>query len=203
MVSFDVLYYKSKTKLTSAQHPARVHSCAAPRPPGWEESRVPPPGPLCVTAAPERPPRPLPSPARRETCRRPARGERKDTFGGMLLAGKIPERLSGKVLSAAVMRDASPGRLPFPGPRNGPPGSHRRPRAQAVSALPGRFCATAARRRWDAVISIHGRCIFFNATSLFQLVADSRIRFPMLFAFPVLWRIKIFVFIQSVPARVN
>lgn len=54
-----------------------------------------------------------------------------------------------------------------------------------------------------AVISIHGRCIFFNATSLFQLVADSRIRFLMLFAFPVLWRIKIFVFLQSVPGRLN
>lgn len=57
MVSFDVFYYKSKTKLTSAQHPARVHSCAAPGPPGGEESRVPPPSPLCVL-----PPRPLRSP---------------------------------------------------------------------------------------------------------------------------------------------
>lgn len=202
-MSFDVFYYKSKTKLTSAQHPARVHSCAAPRPPGREESRVPPPGPLCVLPPPERFPRARspPLPAGKPADTRPGRQGRR--FAGMLLARKIPERLSGKVLPAAVMRGASPGRLLPPSPRNGPPGSRRRPRAQAVSALPGRFCATAARRRWDAVISIHGRCIFFNATSLFQLVADSRIRFSMLFAFPVLWRIKIFVFIQSVPARVN
>lgn len=147
------------------------------------------------------PPPPLPCPPGNLPA--PGRGREERRLAGMLLAGKIPERLSGKVPSAAVMRAASPGRLRSPGPWIGPPGSRRRPRAQAVSALPGRFCAAVARRRWDAVISIHGRCIFFNATSLFQLVADSRICFSMLFAFPVLWRIKIFVFIQSVPARVN
>lgn len=203
MASFDVFYYKSKTKLTSAQHPARVHSCAAPRPPGREESRVPPPARSVCYRRPSASPAPAPLPCPRENLTAPARGRQERHLAGMLSARKIPERLSGKVLSAAGVRGASPGRLSSPGPRNGPPGSRRRPRAQAVSALPGRFCATVARRRWDAVISIHGRCIFFNATSLFQLVVDSRIRFPMLFAFPVLWRIKIFVFIQSVPGRVN
>lgn len=191
MVSFDVFYYRSKTKLTSAQLPSRVHSCAAPRPPGREESRVRRPA-RSVSPQPERVPCPPPNlPA-------PGRGREQRHLAGMLLAREIPERLSGKVLPAAVPRGASPGRLP-----DRPAGLRRRPGAQAVPALPGSFCATVARRRWDAVISIHGRCIFFNATSLFQLVADSRIRFPMLFAFPVLWRIKIFVFIQSVPGRVN
>lgn len=203
MLSFDVFYYKSKTKLTSAQHPARVHSSAPQHPRRGEE---PCPAAAYFPAARARPlPAPLlrsPSWARRESCRHqpPAgRGRRIRDVAGMLSARKIP----GRVLWAARCAVHFPGAHPSLCPRNGPRGSRRRPGAQAVPALPGSFCARAARRSWDAVISIHGRCIFFNATSLFRLVADSRIRFPMLFAFPVLWRIKIFVFLQSVLGRQN
>lgn len=163
-------------------------------------SLPPRPLPLCPPSPP------LPSPARRETCRHPGGGGRKGTFAGMLWGRKIPERLSGRVPPPGAGGEVHlpAGFLPFP-----PAPSAERPRrapgagTEAASALPGGFCARAARRRWDAVISIHGRCIFFNATSLFQLVADGRIRFPILFAFPVLWRIKIFVCLQSVSGRLN
>lgn len=160
MVSFDVFYYKWKTKLTSAQHPARVHSSATPTPAGREGSRVPPPGEParclfypCPSTSPSPAPAPLvrpplPSPARRQTCRHPAaggagageKGPCRDAFG-QKNSGAAP----GEGAAGSQMRGAAPGGLPRPCPRNGPPGSRRLPGAQAVSALPGRFCATVAR----------------------------------------------------------
>lgn len=112
MVSFDVLYYKSKTKLTSAQHPARVHSCAAPRPPGREESRSRRPARSVCYRRPSASPAPLPCPPGNLPA--PGWGREERHLAGMLLARKIPERFSGKVLSAAVMRGASPGKLSSP-----------------------------------------------------------------------------------------
>lgn len=126
----------------------------------------------------------------------PASCSRRD-LAGMLEAGRIPERLY-------LGEGAAGSEVPLLGgcPRNGLRGPAPGP------AAPGRGDAGAA---WPLLwggggtrlLVFKADVIFFNATSLLQLVADSRIRFPMLFAFPVLWRIKIFVFLQSVPRRSN
>lgn len=155
-----------------------------------------------LTSDRARPPRPLPLSPRLPCPALPAgkpagRAGRKGTLPGCFRPEKFRSGSRRGCCQQSDARCISPGAATL----TPPAGSRRRPGAEAVSTMPGRFCATVARRSETRLLVF--RCIFFNATSLFQLVAGRRIRFPMLFAFPILWRIKIFVFLQSVPGRLN
>lgn len=152
MLSFDVFYYKSKTKLTSAQHPARVHSSATPTPPDREGSRVLPPGQAdrCLSylrpsttpsPAPLVPPPSLPCPARRETGRHPP-------AGGPGGKGPCPDAFGQKNSGAALEEGAASSPMRGASPRELPPS----PRPRAPAAAPGqrrcRRCPVAFVQQW-------------------------------------------------------
>lgn len=151
MLSFDVFYYKSKTKLTSAQHPARVHSSATPTLPFREGSRVPPPGQparcLSYFRPSTTPSLPLSTPAlpagKPAGTHPPAEREERD-LARMLSARKIPERLSRRVLPAARCEVRLPrGCRPYPAR-----GRARRAPATAPGQRRCRRCPVAFVQQW-------------------------------------------------------